>query len=319
MPTMATHGFSTAAVLGTGMMGPGIAAVLAIGGLQATLVSRSQEGAAQGLEQALARIETLRANKLLDDELAAEAVKRLGTTANLEEAAGGADIFIESGPENLAWKQDFFVKLEKITGSQAVLASNTSGLSITAIAHLAQNRGRILTTHFWNPPHLVPLVEIVKAEHTEDEVALRVRDLLAACGKTPVMIHKDRPGQLGNRLQMALVREAANIIGEGIASAEDIDLALKRGLGLRYPAYGLLEHQDIVGLDLAGSICEYVGRDLYAGQDAPPYLKSLIADGHIGAKVGQGFLTWPEGKADEVRARRDKFLIEFLRSQLAKA
>lgn len=301
------------------MMGPGIAAVLAIGGLQATLVSRSQEGAAQGLEQALARIETLKVNKLLDDELAAEAAKRLGTTANLEEAAGGADIFIESGPENLAWKQDFFEKLDKTTGTQAVLASNTSGLSITAIARQAQHRGRILTTHFWNPPHLVPLVEIVKAEHTDDEVALRVRDLLAACGKTPVMIHKDRPGQLGNRLQMALVREAANIIGEGIASAEDIDLAMKRGLGLRYPAYGLLEHQDIVGLDLVGAICEYVGRDLYAGQDAPQYLKTLIADGRIGAKAGQGFLTWPEGKADEVRARRDKFLIEFLRSQSAEA
>jgi 3-hydroxybutyryl-CoA dehydrogenase len=314
---MENHGFSTAAVLGTGMMGPGIAAVLAIGGLQATLVSRSQEGAAQGLEQALARIEILKANELLDSELAAEAAKRLGTTANLEEAAGGADIFIESGPENLSWKQDFFARLDKITGSQAVLASNTSGLSITAIAEQAQHRGRILTTHFWNPPHLVPLVEIVKAEHTDDEVALRVRDLLAACGKTPVVIQKDRPGQLGNRLQMALVREAANIIGEGIASAEDIDLALKRGLGLRYPAYGLLEHQDIVGLDLAGSICEYVGRDLYAGHDAPPYLKSLIADGHIGAKVGQGFLTWPDGKADEVRARRDRFLIDFLRSQRA--
>jgi 3-hydroxybutyryl-CoA dehydrogenase len=315
MRTMAEHNFSTAAVLGTGMMGPGIAAVLAIGGLEATIVSRTEEGSRRGMEEARERIEILRANELIDEVTARDAAGRLRAASDLDDAAREVDLFIESGPENLAWKQELFFRLDSIAEARTVLASNTSGISITAIAERAQHPERILTTHFWNPPHLVPLVEIVKAKKTDDAIATRVRDLLAACGKTPVLIQKDRPGQLGNRLQQALLREAANIIGEGIASAEDVDITLKRGLGLRYPAYGLLEHQDIVGLDLAGGICEYVGQDLYVERTPPPYLRTLIAQGHLGAKAGQGFLSWPKGKADEVKARRDKFLLEFLRSQ----
>lgn len=315
MRTMAQNGFSTAAVLGTGMMGPGIAAILAIGGLDATIVSRTPERADQGRAKALEQIEVLRSNELIEGRAATAARERLKASSNLEEAARSADLFIESGPEDLKWKQDFFATLDAIAAEHAVLASNTSGLSITAIGQRAKRPERILSTHFWNPPHLVPLVEIVKSPKTDDEIATRVRDLLTTCGKTAVIIHKDRPGQLGNRLQMALLREAANIVGEGIASAEDVDLALKRGLGLRYPAYGLLEHLDIVGLDMAGPICEYVGRDLYREHTSPPYLQSLLAKGHVGAKVGRGFLKWPDGKAEAVKTRRDRFLLDFLRSQ----
>ena len=183
-----------------------------------------------------------------------------------------------------------------------MLASNTSGLSITAIAAGCSRPQRVLTTHFWNPPHFMPLVEIVKAERTSAEAVEAVRALLAACGKTPVVVKKDRPGQLGNRLQMALVREAAYIISEGIASAEDVDTVARNGFGLRMPAYGILEHQDVVGLDLGLSVVDYVSRDLFNEPRAPEYFRELVRRGDLGAKTGKGFYDWSKADAATVRA-----------------
>jgi 3-hydroxybutyryl-CoA dehydrogenase len=194
-----------------------------------------------------------------------------------------------------------------------VLASNTSGLSITAIAARCARPERVLTTHFWNPPHLMPLVEIVQGDKTSGDVVRDVRDLLAACGKTPVVVRKDRPGQLGNRLQMALLREAANIVAEGIADAEDVDAVAKNGFGLRMPAYGIFEHQDVVGLDLGLRVLEYVVRDLYNEPRAPEYFREMVRSENLGAKTGRGFYDWSVKSADEVRARRDAFLVEVLR------
>lgn len=309
------HGISSAAVLGTGMMGPGIAAILAIGGLETTLVSRGTATAAKGLDQAKKCAGVLLDNELITAEAARRATERLSGSVDRDATAGWVDLFIESGPEDLAWKQDLFASLDAASRADTILASNTSGLSVTAIAERTRRPERVLTTHFWNPPHLIPLVEIVKGAKTDHAVASRVRDVLAACGKTPVVVQKDRPGQLGNRLQMALLREAAYIVGEGIASAEDVDLVLKRALGLRYPAFGLFEHLDIAGLDLVSAVCEYVGRDLYAERDAPPYLRALIKDRKTGAETGQGFLVWTEGQAEAAKARRDSFLLDFLRSE----
>src|SRR5204863_2617877 len=144
-----------------------------------------------------------------------------------DETVARADLVVESAPENMEFKQNLFAHLDSIAKPNAVLTSNTSGLSITAIASRCNRPVRVLTTHFWNPPHLMPLVEIVKGEKTSAEVAQDIRELLAHCGKIPVIVKKDRPGQLGNRLQMAMVREAANIVAEGIADVEDVDLAAK--------------------------------------------------------------------------------------------
>ena len=220
--------------------------------------------------------------------------------------------------EDMAFKQDLFARMDALAGPRAVLASNTSGLSITAIASRCQRPERVLTAHFWNPPHLVPLVEIVKGEKTADDVAVAVRELLVSCGKTPVIVKKDRPGQLGNRLQMALVREAVNIIAEGIADADDVDTVARNSFGMRMPAYGILEHMDVAGLDLASSVLEYVARDLYNEPRAPEYLRELVHRGDLGAKTGKGFYDWSAKSADEVKARRDEFLVEVLRQRRRK-
>ena len=149
---------------------------------------------------------------------------------------------------------------------------------------------RVLTAHFWNPPHLMPLVEIVKGAKTSDEAARGVARGAGGMRQDAGDCAKDRPGQLGNRLQMALVREAANIVAEGIASAEEVDTVARNGFGLRLPAYGILEHQDMVGLDVCVTIMDYVARDLYDQPRAPEYFRELVRPGNLGAKSGQGIL-----------------------------
>ncbi len=310
--------FGKAAVIGTGMMGPGIAGSLALGGLDAVIISRQPESAAKGLESANSQLRYLADAGLIPEAGAAAAAGRLTATHDLEEAVSGADLVIESAPENMAFKQRLFAQLDAIAGVTTVLASNTSGLSITAIASSCRRPERVVTTHFWNPPHLMPLVEIVKGEKTLDEVATGLRDLLVRCGKTPVIVKKDRPGQLGNRLQMAMIREAINIVQEGIADAEDVDLAAKTGFGLRLPVYGILEHMDMVGLDMAMGIVDYVCADLNNEGRAPELMRRHVANQELGVKTGTGFYDWNQRSADDLRNLRDNWLREFLKTPFAK-
>ncbi len=310
--------FRNAAVMGTGMMGPGIAAVLALGGLQVKLLSRTLDRARQGVANAKEIIAFLHRNELVDSgEQAAAATEAITPADDMPTTVGSADLVIESLPENLALKQQLFRELDTAAAPHALLCSNTSGLSITAIAALCNRHPeRILTTHFWNPPHLMPLVDVVCAQSTSVPLAQSVVDLLNACGKTPVLVLKDRPGQLGNRLHQAVVREAANIVAEGIATAEDVDLAARRGFGFRLPAYGILEHQDLVGLDLCSGVLGYVAQDLYNEPREPPIYAEKLAKGQSGASSGQGFYDWTQGRsADAVKARRDAFLVHLLQQE----
>jgi 3-hydroxybutyryl-CoA dehydrogenase len=310
--------FRNGAVIGTGMMGPGIAVSLALGGVRTTILSRTETGAAQGLASARRQLELLAANGLATQEQHLWALENLTSASESDAVIKGADIVVESAPERLDFKQDLFACLDEIARPETVLASNTSGISITAIAKRCARPERVLTTHFWNPPHLMPLVEIVKGEKTSADVAVAVRELLLNCGKVPVIVKKDRPGQLGNRLQMALVREAAYIVQEGIADVEDVDLAAKLGFGLRLPVYGILEHQDAVGLDLGMSVVEYVARDLYNEPRAPEHMRQLVAGGNLGAKTGRGFYDWSKKDIAAVKALRDEFVLNFVSSRFAK-
>jgi 3-hydroxybutyryl-CoA dehydrogenase len=302
------------AVAGTGMMGPGIAATFALAGRQVTIVSRTPEGASRGVATAKSLIEVLAANGLADPAQGKDAAAQLVPSADLEATVRAAQLFVESIPEDLATKQAFFSRLDKAS-SDTILCSNTSGISITAIAEKASRPERILTTHFWNPPYLMPLVEVSVGRRTDPGIAREVMALLRMCGKVPVMVHHDRPGQLGNRIQHAMIRECVNIVQEGIASAEDVDLAVKTGVGLRLPVYGVFEHADMVGLDLVKAVQDYVLPDLSTVREAGRLHQEKVARGELGVKSGQGFLEWTPEKAQEVRSRRDAFLIRFLRWQ----
>ena len=302
--------FGKAAVIGTGMMGPGIALTLALGDVDATILSRTQEGADKGRESAFFAGRLLAANDLITEQQYEHAKRRLRTSTAFEDTIANADLVIESAPEKLSFKQDLFARLDAIAKPEAVLTSNTSALSITAIAERCQRPERVLTTHFWNPPHLMPLVEIVMGARTDPAVADEVKELLARCGKVPVIVKKDRPGQLGNRLQMALVREAVNIVQEGIASVEDVDLAAKCGFGLRLPVYGILEHQDVVGLAMGLGIVDYVTPDLNNEPQAPQLMRDLVSQGRC-------FYDWStrDRSIEEVKRIRDEFLFFVMRSK----
>ena len=311
---MSPKDFRRVAVAGTGMMGPGIAAIFALAGREVVLVSRSREKAEAGVKTALGLIDFLARAELADPKAAGAAAGLIRPSTNPVEAAAGADLFVESIPEDLATKQEYFARLDEAS-ADAVLCSNTSGISITRIAERCRRPQRVMTTHFWNPPHLMPLVEVVLGEKTDPTVGQRVLRLLESCGKTPVLVRKDRPGQLGNRIQHAMIRECMNIVAEGIATAEDVDLAVKAGVGLRTPVYGVFEHADMVGLDLVKSVQDYVVPDLSTVRGASAIHNEKVATGNLGASTGNGFLRWPPGEAEKVRARRDAFLMEFLRLQ----
>jgi 3-hydroxybutyryl-CoA dehydrogenase len=219
----------------------------------------------------------------------------------------------ESVAEDLDLKQRIFRELERVAPKDAVLASNTSGLQITRIAEGMAHPERAATAHFWNPPHLMPLVEIVKGERTSDATVSALRDLLTHAGKQTVVVLKDVPGQLGNRLQHALFREAFHILQEGVASVEDVDSAVKHGFGLRFPAYGLLEHADMVGLDMMQAIDGYLFPSLSAADKPPPFVRELIARGELGAKTGHGLYDWTVRNAAGVIEARDRFVAARLR------
>ena len=294
--------FKTAAVIGTGMMGPGIAHSLAMGGLHTTILSRSMENAENARERARAWTFEEKGDENL-----------IAASTDFDRVVASVDLIVESAPENLAFKQDLFARLDALSRPDCVLATNTSGLSITAVQSKCRYPQRTLTTHFWNPPHLMQLVEVICGAQTDPAVAASVRDLLIRCGKMPVLVKKDRPGQLGNRLQMALFREAMYCVQEGIADAADVDLCIMAGFGLRMPVYGALEHADMVGLELVQSLINYTLPDLYNEPHAPPILAEKIAAGATGVTAGKGFYDWTVKDAAAVRARRDAFVREFTR------
>ncbi len=304
------------AVAGTGMMGPGIAATFALAGKEVVIVSRSAEGAGKGVATARGLIDKMVENALADPAKAKVAQARFTPSTDPEGAARSAQLFVESIAESLQIKQAYFERLDK-SAPDTILCSNTSGISITEIAAKCQKPERVFTTHFWNPPYIMPLVEVVVGKRSDLRIAREVVALLRACDKVPVLVRKDVPGQLGNRIQHAMIRECMHIVADGIASAEDVDLAVKAGVGLRCPVYGVFEHADLVGLELVKAVQDYVVPDLSTVRGASPIHNEKIAKGETGAMVGKGFLDWPRGKAEQVRARRDAFIMEFLRLERA--
>jgi 3-hydroxybutyryl-CoA dehydrogenase len=220
---------------------------------------------------------------------------------------------IEAIPEKLAMKQELFQRLDALLPPEVILTSNTSGLRITEIAAETRHKERIAATHFWYPGHLVPLVEIVMSGQTSEEVAQRLYGLMQLWGKAPVIVRKDLPGQLANRIFQAVIREALNIVEMGLASPEDVDTAIKMGMGIRFPVWGPLEHIDAVGLDLALSVQKDVLPGLNNNPDPPGLLQQMVKSGSLGCKTGKGIYDWTEKDLGELMARRDRFIVQTLR------
>ncbi len=280
------------AVVGAGTMGAGIAQIAALAGLSVTLVDVD----ADGLDRALARIrEALDggvARGKLTAEAAGEAIGRLGTAASVATGAAGADVVVEAVPESLELKRRVFGEIDAAAPGRALLASNTSSLSVRAIAQATRRPGRVVGMHFFNPVHLMKLVEVVRHDATEEAAVELARALGSRLGKDTIVV-RDVPGFATSRLGVLVGLEAARMLESGVASAGDIDKAMRLGYG--YPM-GPLELGDLVGLDVHLAIAEHLARELGPRFEPPPLLRRLVAEGKLGKKTGEGFYRWKGGK-----------------------
>jgi 3-hydroxybutyryl-CoA dehydrogenase len=288
------------AVVGAGLMGHGVAQVFALAGHDVTIY----DSVKASLDTARDRILT-NLKDLGDDQ---KAVDRVTPVADLGHAVRDADYVVEAVQEDLAVKQKLFGEIEKHVRPNTILASNTSVIPITRIMEGLQHRQRALGTHWWNPPYLVPLVEVIETEWTAPQAVDFTMRLHADAGKKPAHVKKDVPGFIGNRLQHALWREAISLVEHGICDAETVDSVIKAAFGRRLAVLGPLENADMVGTDLTLAIHRTVLSDIDSRPGPSPYLEKLVADGKLGFKTGEGFRRWTPAEQSELRSKVLKHL-----------
>ena len=298
-------------VIGAGLMGHGIAQIFATRGYAVTLTDVKEELLSKALEGVRSNL-TLMAEKGIGRREDIDSIlARIKTTVDMAEVADGAQCVVEAVFENLELKQKIFQDLDALCPEGTILATNTSVISITEIAEKSVHRERIVGTHFWNPPYLVPLVEVVRGKDTADWTMDKTYDLLKEVGKHPVRVNKDVPGFVGNRLQHALWREAISIVERGIADAATVDECIKNGFGLRLPVLGPMATADMVGTDLALAIHEYILKHLESSPEPSPLLREKVARGDLGFKTGRGFQEWPPQTIQQVRHDLMEYLLEW--------
>jgi 3-hydroxybutyryl-CoA dehydrogenase len=293
------------AVIGAGLMGHGIAQVFALAGHAVALTDSHAPTLANATDRILANLRDLGED--------VTAVARVRVTADLGEAVADADYIVEAVREELSVKQALFAEIEGLARPDAILATNTSVIPITDIMGGLKKRERALGTHWWNPPYLVPLVEVIGTQWTSPAALDFTLQLHADIGKTPVHVKKDVPGFVGNRLQHALWREAIALVENGICDAETVDTVIKAAFGRRLAVLGPLENADLVGTDLTLAIHRTVLPAIDSRPSPSPYLEKLVAEGKLGMKTGEGFRTWTAEQQAALRARVLKHLKAALR------
>ena len=300
-------------VIGTGMMGPGIALSMARGGIPVAIYGRSLAS----LTRAEANV-TQNCQRLIEHELAGageldEARQRIQLTDDLPAAAKSADMIFESVVEDMEVKKDLFSEVCTLCSAETILATNTSGMSITKIATAVTYPERFVGTHFWNPPYVMPLVEVIKGDLTSDETMEITCRVIEKAGKKPIRVQKDIPGFLGNRLQSALQREALALAERCVATPRDIDTMIKYSFAMRMPPLGVFEHADMVGVDMVQSVHSYLLADLDRRTTPSPVTTEQLEKGLLGVKSNQGFYEWTPEKVEERQRKRDEAIIRQLR------
>jgi 3-hydroxybutyryl-CoA dehydrogenase len=283
------------AVIGAGLMGHGIAQVFALAGHDVTIYDAAKASLDSAKERILANLKDLG-----EDE---SAVNRVTPVADLAQAVCDADYVVEAVLEDLPLKQKIFGEVEQHVRPDTILASNTSVIPITDIMKNLKRRERAIGTHWWNPPFLVPLVEVIETEWTTPETVAFTMKLHADAGKQPAHVKKDVPGFIGNRLQHALWREAISLVENGICDAETVDNVIKASFGRRIAVLGPLANADQVGTDLTLAIHKIVLPAIDSRPGPSPYLEKLVADGKLGFKSGEGFRSWTPEQQAELRSK----------------
>ena len=299
-------------VFGPGMMGSGIAQVFAsCEDLLVTIFIR-EKFEYECMDKIKSNLAVLMEKGITTQDEINKLLGRITLTEDIEQAVKDADFVIECIPENMELKQNLFERLELICRQDTIFATNTSVMSITEISEKCKNKSRIVGCHFWNPPYLIPLVEVVKSDYTSEVVMDKTMELLKKANKHPIRVSKDVPGFVANRLQHALWREAISIVERGIADAATVDEAIKFGFGLRLPILGPMENADMVGTDLTLSIHSYILKHLENSTEPSPLLREKVQQGNIGFKTGTGFQKWTAQQVKQSNDGLREYLIKVL-------
>ena len=301
-----------AVIAGAGTMGVSIAQVYALGGWDTVLYNRSESGLERAEKMIGLNQSALISQGIISPAQSEEMKSRL-LMATDKGCCGQGEIVVECIAEDMGMKQDFWREASRLAPEEALLATNSSGLKISEIAKAVHLPRRFMGQHWLNPAHLLPLCELVVGEETGGETVEKMRELILALGKRPVVV-KDINGFIVNRLQFALLREALYIVESGAAGYEDVDQALKGGLGLRYAALGAFAVADLGGLDVFKSISDYLNPQLCGDRETGRALKELVEQGRLGVKSGAGFYDYPGDGAEKAIEERDRLYIKLAKA-----
>lgn len=303
--------FTSITVIGAGLMGTNIALEFALHGHPVRIADSRPEQLRQSRTTARDNLRLL-AEHGPGPECEETVLARIEPSEGVAEAVSGADLVIEAVSEDLELKRAVFREVDTHAPPGAVLASNTSSFVPSLLAEASGRPERFLVAHYWNPAHLIPLVELVPSPRTDPEVLASLRALYEGMGKQPVVVRKEKLGFIGNRLQFALLREALALVDEGVAAPEDIDAVVRASFGRRLPATGLFRTADLAGLDVLLAICRVLFPDLATSQAPGTTMEGLVASGRLGAKSGAGWYAYGPGEAEAVRHALMKVLMEGL-------
>jgi len=305
-------------VLGAGIMGHGIAQSFLKGGFLVALYDIQESILERARAHIRENLKLFQQEDLIEKKEVEAALERLNTTVDLKHAVEGSDFIIEVAPEDLRLKQELFQQVESFCRGEAIIASNTSSLTLTDIGARVKNKERLVITHWFNPPHIVPTVEVVKGEMTSDATMETTVGLLTKIKKVPIKINIELPGFLINRIQIAMAREIFDLYEKGVASAADIDRAVKGSIGFRLASIGPLLTADLGGLDLWLKVCENLLPYIQSGINPPKALERQVSKGHFGIKSGKGFYDYSKdfsnAELDETINRRDKEFLNRLKN-----
>lgn len=298
-----------AAVIGSGVMGHGIAQLFALAGFRVSLYDLQEEFLLKARASIEHSLSLLVAEGVIADQSRVAALEHIVLTTDLQAAVSSAEIITEAIPEVIELKWELFEKLEHYAKPDAIIASNTSTFSIARLIEKATTPQRFIITHFFNPAQLVPLVEVVKHEKTALEVVQKTMQLMEDIGKCPVLLKKDVPGFIANRLQTALMREAFHLLAEGVADAAQIDTVMKNGIGFRWAFVGPIETADFGGLDTWKRVMDNLAPELNGSTKAPAIMEERVAEGNLGTKTGAGIYSYTDTAVSEKLCVRDEQFI----------
>ena len=296
------------AVLGAGLMGTNIALDFALAGYPVRLTDALPAQLERSRETAAANLRLLIQHSAVS-EPAGTVLDRIDWRETMAATVDGADLVIEAVSEDLELKRSLYRELAPHLPETTILASNTSSFMPSLLANAVPSPERFLVAHYWNPAHLIPLVELVPSPRTNPEALETLRALYAAMGKQPVIVRKEALGFIGNRLQFALIREALSLVENGVATPADIDTVVRGSFGRRLPVTGLFQTADLAGLDVLHAICGVLFPDLAANSAPGPSMAALVAEGRLGTKTGAGWYDYGPGEAEALRARLGEELI----------